>query len=333
MADNLVPKVFNKDLQSLAKVLILDTYSRLDSTLVFQYTTDRQAERFAEKYNIRAPMSLSVSGDEIGSYYYFPETIENERESMIFLKQFEATKKNGTWTLYFSGSEHEDLLSLERFLEIPSLIIDSMKLDGSMHQFSMRFNSEYTRNVSMLLMDLISEGSEFDVFNFGDNTGIDSYLSSFSESEFSKLSFVRILTKDDSSAEYEGFRIPDGTIREFKMNNGPHTVKANYYFPEDPGQKLPEKFKKVSEKHNIYEGPAESELFYFLSLYDDGIPLHSISRIQKFTEDGIVTEILAPKWAVEILLKRLSEARKVFPNAELMVEYVSRIDEENIRNS
>ncbi len=312
-------------MESPDPVLISETFNNISSHLIFEYYNDQPTERFAAKFQIFAPMSISISDDLVRSFYYFPEEVESDREKMIFLRQFQAKKMHGVYTVYFNSRLFPQLLSLDQFMKIPSVIMDDIRLINGHHFFYLRFNSEFTREISNLVIDMISEGDQYQVLSFGDNAGKDFLNENEKMNTNRELRFVRLVVENYHEEPVKGFSIPDGTVREFKTHSGTNTGRAVYYFPESHKFSPPDEFFRISDSKSHYEGPAESEITSFLSTYENSIPLPAVSRIQKFDGNRLTVEYLLDDWAVEILIRRLSEARKKFTDQVMYIDYASDV--------
>lgn len=311
-----------------------DVFGRLSSHLVFDHFSDMPTEKASHKMRFYAPMSVSFTAEKTRAYYYIPDENAHDRETTMFLRQFGAIEKNGIWTIYFNSSAFADLARVEPFVNIPSGILDGIELLNGHHYFHFRFSNKFTREVSDNVIDLVSDGDAYQVTSFGDNPGLKSYVGNETAGSGRKLRFVRFICSNYREQEYDGFKLPDGTIREFKVHSGANTDRAVYYFPDDAEEQPPNSFIRVSEDHRYYEGPANSGISTFLSTYADGIPLPALSRIQKLEGSNLITEYLLDNWVVELLLGRMIESKKEFPDLHLYIDQATdSIREEEIISS
>lgn len=306
-------------------MLLRDTFSKLSSHLVIEYFRDQPAERFAEKYNIIAPMATLFSENKVKSFYYLPAQVENDRDKMIFLQQYNARKNQGIWTIYFNSDFYPDLSFLRRINELPSVVIDDMHLVNGHHYFHARFSELFMQEVSSTVVNLVAENDTFQIVNYGSNMGID-YLMNYLPCECTRsMREARLIIEDYSEDNYGGFEIPDGTVREFKSYSDVECKSGIYYFPEGANIEPPSDFRKISDSESYYEGPIKSEILDFLSYYSTGIPLLSISRVQKFSDGKLTLEYMLNDWTLEILVRRLKEAREKFPELNIYLDYASEI--------
>lgn len=310
-------------------MLLRDVFGRLSSYLIFDHFNDLPTERATNRSHFFAPMSVSFTGGRTVAYYYIPDEVAQNREVMMFLKQFGAREKDGIWTLYFSSSVFADLARVEPFVKVPSGILDGIELYNGHHYFHFRFSSQFIREVSDQVIELVSAGNAYQVVSFGDNPGLMAYLENRTVGSGQNLRFVRLVCRNYREEKYGGFSIPDGTIREFKLHSGTNTDRAIYYFPDDSMEDPPPSFVRISDSHRYYEGPADSSITTFLSTYAKGIPLQADSRIQKFEGDTLIIEYLLDNWAVEILLSRIIDARKEFPDLHIYIDHATGILEED----
>lgn len=298
-------------------------FSNLSSHLHLEFYGGTPAEKFAEKYQISTPMVAVLSQEKAKGYYFFPEYPESEREKNIFLKQYKARKDHNIWTLYFSSDHYKDILSINVFHDMPSVIIENVKFINGHHFVHARFSNKFMKEISDRVVGLVAAGDTFRIIDYGENPGFDYLLSNRISGKERNLKVVRVAIDDYESEIYNGFSIPPNTVREFKSYREDSDLTGIYYFPDDMKDQPPQDFKKISDEKNYYEGPIRSQILSFLSSYGKNIPLLTFSRVHEFHKNKLIIEFIIYDWTMSILLERVKESREKFPKMSIYLESAS----------
>lgn len=309
-------------------MLLRDTYSRLSSHFLIEYFREQPAGRFAEKFGIVAPMSCVLSEDMVKGYYYLPESVESDRDKMIFLRQYGARKQHGVWTVYFNSDFYTDLETIRSLSELPSVIMDDVQLVNGRHVFHARFSGMYMKDVSDMIVRTVSENQNFQIMNYGMNPGIDYIISGISVDRKRSVRAVRIVVENYPEERYGAFTVPDGTAREIKYFAEGSSQKGLYYFPDTMDEKPSSAFTKISDSHNYFEGPLRSEILMFLSTFGKNIPMMSLSMAHKFSGERLIIEYLIDEWSSELLIRRVKEAKEKFSNTSIYLDYAAAVSSE-----
>ncbi|MEM0157190.1 MAG: hypothetical protein QXN26_03875 [Thermoplasmataceae archaeon] len=290
--------------------------NNLDMELVIVNEGNFPIETFSRDHDLFIPALLSAGNGKVSVMYYFSEAaVRGKRDVEIFLNRYGARNNEGILTLYASSSRYPQYNTLQRILDIPSVLNYASYVWKGKHYFHFIFRHEFLRHVSdTLLSSDVPSGMNLHRLSRNDRMGdvlrwIDEHV------ELYEVTFDTAPPVDELSPE----KNPIGMewIREIKYRTTDNSIRAVYFSKskEVSGNAL-----KIVE--NIYEIQTSNDMLGFLSSREHNIMIPSFRRIHTLSEGIFTVTLILPRSFVSDYIKKIARSRKDFLNWNVKIRNV-----------
>ncbi len=290
--------------------------NKLDMELVIENEGNFPIEAFSRDHDLFIPALLSAGNGKVSVMYYFSEAaVKGKRDVEIFLNRYGARNNEGILTLYASSSKYPQYNTLQRILDIPSVLNYASYVWKGKHYFHFIFRHEFLRQVSdSLLSSDLPSGINVHRLSRNDRMSdvlrwIDGHV------ELYEVTFDTVPPLDELSPE----KNPIGMewIREIKYRTTDSSIRAVYF---SISKDVSASALKIVE--NIYEIQTSNNMLGFLSSREHNVMIPSFRRIHTLSGGIFTVTLILPRSFVSDYVKKIARSRQDFLNWNVKIRNV-----------
>ena len=301
---------------------IIDQKLRMQGTISFR--SKNITSEISSKYNLNILCQIFFDNQKFNFHYYLPSDLEKTSSFRFFLKNTDAVRKDGWYSIIQELDEPIYAECLNALTGIQSVIIDVIQIQNGRTILKFRFHEKFLQEVSNFIIDMSRKAESFTVDYLGKSHGL----------------LYTILNADINLnlCEVEALFTPSQKMMELNKNFGSSWQRAaKYYFGQGSVVYIyhtdseltdlsDEGIKIISEDDNLFEYTISEE--YQKDLIHSMLErrIYSLAQKQLFTGKSVIVRRIMFRGFVNDYLEAVRESYSKHPE---QVTYISSISELN----
>ncbi len=302
-------------------------FSAIDERLRMQGIISFRSKNFtseiSSKYNLNILCQIFLDSEKFNLHYSLPLDLEKTSNFRLFLKNTNAVRKDGWYSIIHELDEPIYSDSLNALTSIPSVIIDIIQIQSGRTVITFRFHEKFMQEVSNFIIKMSGESESFNVDYIGKSHGLIHTILN-SNSIFNLCEVDALFVPSQETMELNRI-FGNSWQRAAKYYYGQGSVVYVYRTDSEIPDRKNENIKIISEEDHLFEYTLNEE--YQRDLIHSMLErrIYSLAQKQVFNGKSVIVRRIMFEGFVNDFLESVRDSYSMHPEQVTYITSISRL--------
>ena len=290
---------------------------------IISFRSKNFTSEISSKYNLNILCQIFLDNEKFNLHYSLPLDLEKTSSFRLFLKNTNAVRKDGWYSIIHELDEPIYSDCLNALTSIQSVIIDLIQIQSGRTVITFRFHEKFVQEVSNFIIKMSGEAESFNADYIGKSRGL-IYTILNSNSNFNLCEVDALFVPSQKTMELNKI-FGKSWQRAAKYYYGQGSVVYIYRTDSEIPDQKNENIKIISEEDHLFEYTLNEE--YQRDLIHSMLErrIYSLAQKQEFNGKSVIVRRIMFEGFVNDFLESVRESYSRHPEQVTYITSISRL--------
>ena len=290
---------------------------------IISFRSKNFTSEISSKYNLNILCQIFLDNEKFNLHYSLPLDLEKTSSFRLFLKNTNAVRKDGWYSIIHELDEPIYSDCLNALTSIQSVIIDLIQIQSGRTVITFRFHEKFVQEVSNFIIKMSGEAESFNADYIGKSRGL-IYTILNSNSNFNLCEVDALFVPSQKTMELNKI-FGNSWQRAAKYYYGQGSVVYIYRTDSEIPDQKNENIKIISEEDHLFEYTLNEE--YQRDLIHSMLErrIYSLAQKQAFNGKSVIVRRIMFEGFVNDFLESVRESYSRHPEQVTYITSISRL--------